>query len=90
MVVLSLYPVLSLTLEYIMISDASKKRIFDDFVVHHSIDCGDNSCRYATVKGGMRTNGGCRCSRNHGKDVEFYLRTQLHEAMRIIEELEAK
>lgn len=24
-------------------------------------DCGDNSCRYATRKGGMRTNGGCRC-----------------------------
>ena len=24
-------------------------------------DCGDNSCKYATKKGGMRTNGGCRC-----------------------------
>lgn len=24
-------------------------------------DCGDNSCRYATNKGGMRTNGGCSC-----------------------------
>jgi hypothetical protein len=24
-------------------------------------DCGDNSCLYATRKGGMRTNGGCRC-----------------------------
>lgn len=24
-------------------------------------DCGDNSCRYATQRGGMRTNGGCRC-----------------------------
>lgn len=24
-------------------------------------DCGDNSCRYAKNKGGMRTNGGCRC-----------------------------
>ncbi len=24
-------------------------------------DCGDNSCRYSGNKGGMRTNGGCRC-----------------------------
>jgi len=24
-------------------------------------DCGDNSCLYAKNKGGMRTNGGCRC-----------------------------
>lgn len=24
-------------------------------------DCGDNSCRYATNRGGMRTNGGCSC-----------------------------
>lgn len=25
------------------------------------LDCGDNSCEYATNRGGMRTNGGCRC-----------------------------
>lgn len=25
------------------------------------IDCGDNSCGFARAKGGMRTNGGCRC-----------------------------
>ena len=25
-------------------------------------DCGDNSCRFARHKGGMRTNGGCRCA----------------------------
>jgi len=24
-------------------------------------DCGDNSCLYSPNKGGMRTNGGCRC-----------------------------
>ena len=24
-------------------------------------DCGDNSCRFAKDKTGMRTNGGCRC-----------------------------
>ena len=30
------------------------------------IDCGDNSCRFATNRGGMRTNGGCRCFENAG------------------------
>jgi len=30
------------------------------------IDCGDNSCMFATKKGGMRTNGGCRCLEHHG------------------------
>lgn len=30
------------------------------------IDCGDNSCRFASRKGGMRTNGGCRCTENAG------------------------
>lgn len=24
-------------------------------------DCGDNSCAFAVQRGGMRTNGGCRC-----------------------------
>jgi hypothetical protein len=24
-------------------------------------DCGDNSCRFAIKRGGMRTNGGCGC-----------------------------
>src|SRR5687767_12632029 len=26
-----------------------------------SLDCGDNSCWFAKSRGGMRTNGGCRC-----------------------------
>jgi len=26
------------------------------------LDCGDNSCLFAEHKGGMRTNGGCRCN----------------------------
>jgi len=25
------------------------------------LDCGDNSCLFASKKVGMRTNGGCRC-----------------------------
>ena len=28
------------------------------------LDCGDNSCQFAVKKGGMRTNGGCRCVDN--------------------------
>lgn len=28
------------------------------------VDCGDNSCMFAVNKGGMRTNGGCRCFRD--------------------------
>ncbi len=27
----------------------------------NELDCGDNSCLFAERKGGMRTNGGCRC-----------------------------
>lgn len=30
------------------------------------LDCGDNSCAFAKEKGGMRTNGGCRCFSNAG------------------------
>jgi hypothetical protein len=25
------------------------------------LDCGDSGCKYAKRRGGMRTNGGCRC-----------------------------
>lgn len=30
------------------------------------MDCGDNSCMFATIRGGMRTNGGCRCLESLG------------------------
>ena len=66
------------------------QRRIDSAVANCNVDCGDNSCRYApaSARGGMRTNGGCRCSSNEGRKVEFYLRQQLHTAMKIIEELE--
>lgn len=35
-----------------------------DRLAKYSPDCGDNSCRFAVKKGGMRTNGGCRCMSN--------------------------
>jgi hypothetical protein len=36
----------------------------------------------------MRTNGGCRCSRNHGHKVEFFLMQNYVEALKKIQELE--
>ena len=33
------------------------RELLDD----HVIDCGDSSCAFARKRGGMRTNGGCRC-----------------------------
>lgn len=35
---------------------------------NHPLDCGDNSCLFATNKTGMRTNGGCRCYSNATRD----------------------
>lgn len=39
-----------------------------------SLDCGDNSCFFATDKGGMRTNGGCRCLRDISFEVRQYVK----------------
>lgn len=40
------------------------------------MDCGDNSCVFALDRGGMRTNGGCRCLKDY--DIPTALRHQLH------------
>lgn len=40
--------------------------------VVHGLGCGDSSCKYVKPTG-MATNGGCRCSRNHGDKVERFL-----------------
>lgn len=40
--------------------------------VIHGLGCGDSSCKYVKPSG-MATNGGCRCSRNHGDKVERFL-----------------
>ncbi len=32
------------------------------------LDCGDNSCMFAEKRGGMRTNGGCRCLKEIDSD----------------------
>ena len=55
-----------------------------------NLDCGDNSCKYKSRgSGGMRTNGGCRCSDNRGRDVECFLLRNYHKAQLKIQELEA-
>ncbi len=43
-----------------------------ELALNESPDCGDNSCRFALKKEGMRTNGGCRCMRNHPEKVERF------------------
>ena len=39
-------------------------------------DCGDNSCAFAVERGGMRTNGGCRCLNRlsiHAEDAKGWV-----------------
>lgn len=50
--------------------------------VIHGLGCGDNSCKYVKPSG-MATNGGCRCSRNHGDKVEIFL---LRNLAKVIQE----
>lgn len=47
-------------------------------------DCGDNSCYFLTPerRGGMRTNGGCRCFSNAGFD-----RSATSSAVKMLPEL---
>lgn len=52
-------------------------------------DCGDNSCYYSRSKGGMRTNGGCRCLQQDPKAVERHLRRTVKVLEGALEELDA-
>lgn len=53
----------------------------------HILDCGDNSCYFKEgPKGGMRTNGGCRCLRSSVGQMEVRRRLKKMEgALREIE-----
>lgn len=54
-----------------------------------ALDCGDNSCEFAVNKGGMRTNGGCRCLQDLDRTTRFELRryvATLREAAEILRE----
>lgn len=45
-------------------TDAEKLDLFNRLrAAVRQLDCLDNSCRFATKRHGMRTNGGCRCLR---------------------------
>lgn len=46
-------------------------------------DCGDNSCVFATKKGGMRTNGGCACLESVRDSVE---RMEITTAVRALQD----
>lgn len=47
------------------------------------LDCGDNSCLFATRRGGMRTNGGCRCIERLLDAAVAREREQLVEGLRM-------
>lgn len=53
------------------------------------LDCGDSSCYFATGKGGMRTNGGCRCFSNAGfnRGMHAAARELLLEVLKLREEV---
>lgn len=60
------------------------------------LDCGDNSCMYAPKRGGMRTNGGCRCQLviryygcDHAIDMHAIRRALHRHGLRIVTENEA-
>ncbi|HQL66915.1 MAG TPA: hypothetical protein PK151_05140 [Caldisericia bacterium] len=44
-----------------IINEPSENYISELISALSQLDCGDNSCMFATPKDGMRTNGGCRC-----------------------------
>ena len=50
------------------------------------LDCGDNSCEFAEVKTGMRTNGGCRCI----KDLSFDRRMAVRGYIKALREENAR
>lgn len=57
--------------------------------VELELDCGDNSCYFATKRGGMRTNGGCRCLEAFGfsKHLVKAVREMLPELLRLRDEV---
>ncbi len=44
-------------------------------------DCGDNSCRFAKNKSGMRTNGGCRCAEIRAPSLRHFFYAANPEAV---------
>jgi hypothetical protein len=61
----------------------------DTLVKVYELDCGDNSCYFKGYgKGGMRTNGGCRCAQNKPRWVENLAKNMLYKARAALEEIQ--
>jgi septal ring factor EnvC (AmiA/AmiB activator) len=52
------------------------------------LDCGDNSCIFATDKKGMRTNGGCRCIPPGQSKLSLKCQQMVQEITRLKAQLE--
>lgn len=55
-----------------------------------TLDCGDSSCFFATKRGGMRTNGGCRCLQDLDPRAATAVRRMILDARAAVKALEAK
>lgn len=54
------------------------------------LDCGDNSCLFAWKKGGMRTNGGCRCLQDLPTELRRDVQLWAQKAKRLIKTARAE
>lgn len=53
------------------------------------LDCGDNSCMFAEKRGGMRTNGGCRCDLAEAITRDAARQRALLDGMRALRDMHA-
>lgn len=58
--------------------------IIDELRALIGLDCGDQGCRFAISRTGMRTNGGCRCNPQGLQMERDEFRRKYHEAMDIM------
>lgn len=62
-------------------TSSSEKDKFRDWLLEKAPDCGDNSCLFGgRGKGGMRTNGGCRCFKDVRPDMRRIFIERLWES----------
>jgi hypothetical protein len=64
-------------------SGPDAKPSLDEWLTKNAPDCGDNSCMFGgRGKGGMRTNGGCRCLKSAPKQTTRIYFERLYEYYR--------
>ncbi|MFN7454341.1 MAG: hypothetical protein ACK5RO_06735, partial [Pseudobdellovibrionaceae bacterium] len=66
------------------VADPERKLSVAKEAMTFDLGCGDNSCFFQERKGGMGTNGGCRCVRNNSGQVGMILR-KVRAALKEIE-----